>query len=109
MDLRDGPIKKLFFRYLAAAFGSALIVAIYSIVDSAMVGHYCGPSGVAALATVAPVWNIIFSLGLLFGIGGAVLITELIIALPVLVLMGRSRRQIAQAWREAGPGGDPPW
>lgn len=75
MDLLTGNVKKLFFRYLTAAFGSALIVAIYSIVDSAMVGQYCGPAGVAALATVAPMWNIIYSLGLLFGIGGAVLMS----------------------------------
>lgn len=75
MDLLHGNVKNLFFRYLTASFGSALIVAVYSIVDSAMVGQYCGPSGVAALATVAPVWNIIYSLGLLFGIGGAVLMS----------------------------------
>ena len=39
----------------------------------AMVGQYHGPEGSAALAVVAPVWNIIYSLGLLMGIGGSVL------------------------------------
>lgn len=29
----------------------------------AMVGQYHGPEGSAALAVVAPVWNIIYSLG----------------------------------------------
>lgn len=72
-ELLNGDVKKIFFRYLTAAFGSALIIAIYSIVDCAAVGRYEGPDGVAALATVAPIWNIIYSLGLLFGIGGAVL------------------------------------
>lgn len=38
-----------------------------------MVGQYQGPEGTAALAVVAPVWNIIYSLGLLTGIGGSVL------------------------------------
>lgn len=38
-----------------------------------MVGQYHGPEGSAALAVVAPVWNIIYSLGLLMGIGGSVL------------------------------------
>ena len=59
-------------RYLAAAFGSALITSVYSIVDMAIVGQYQGPDGTAALAVVAPIWNIIFSLGLLMGIGGSI-------------------------------------
>ena len=42
-----------------------------------MVGKYQGPEGTAALAVVAPVWNIIYSLGLLMGIGGAVLFSIL--------------------------------
>lgn len=73
MDFLNGRIKTIYFKYLSAAFGSALITSIYSIVDMAMVGQYHGPEGSAALAVVAPVWNIIYSLGLLMGIGGAVL------------------------------------
>ena len=67
-----GNIKTLYFKYLSAAFGSALISSIYGIVDMAMVGQYQGPDGTAALAVVAPVWNVIYSLGLLMGIGGSV-------------------------------------
>ncbi len=73
MNLLQGNIKTIYFRYLSAAFGSALISSVYGIVDMAMVGQYQGPSGTAALAVVAPVWNIIYSLGLLTGIGGSVL------------------------------------
>lgn len=73
MDLLNGSIKALYSRYLAAAFGSALITSIYSIADMAIVGQYQGPSGTAALAVIAPVWNIIYSLGLLMGIGGSVI------------------------------------
>ncbi len=73
MDFLNGKIKPMYFRYLAAAFGSAMITSVYSIVDTAMVGQYHGPQGTAALAVVAPVWNIIYSLGLLMGIGGSVI------------------------------------
>lgn len=73
MNLLTGKIKTLYFKYLAAAFGSALISCIYGVVDMAMVGQYQGPDGTAALAVVAPVWNIIYSLGLLMGIGGSVI------------------------------------
>lgn len=40
-------------------------------------GQYQGPAGTAALAVVAPIWNIIYSLGLLAGIGGSVLFSNL--------------------------------
>ena len=73
MDLLNGSVKSLYFKYLSAAFGSALVSSIYSIVDMAMVGQYQGPDGTAALAVVAPVWNVIYSLGLLTGIGGSVI------------------------------------
>ena len=43
----------------------------------AMVGQYHGPEGTAALAVVAPIWNIIYSLGLLMGIGGSVLFSTI--------------------------------
>ena len=73
MDFLNGKISSIYFKYLSAAFGSAMVTSIYSIVDTAMVGQYHGPEGTAALAVVAPVWNIIYSLGLLMGIGGSVI------------------------------------
>ena len=74
MDMISGNVRQIYFKYLTAAFGSALISSIYGIVDMAMVGQYQGPNGTAALAVVAPIWNIIYSLGLLTGIGGSVLL-----------------------------------
>lgn len=73
MDLLHDKIKTVYFKYLSAAFGSALVSSIYSIIDASMVGIYHGSEGTAALAVVAPLWNIIYSLGLLLGIGGSVI------------------------------------
>ncbi len=77
MELLQGSIKKHYFSYLLAAFGSALISCIYGMVDMAMVGQYQGPQGAAALAVIAPVWNVIYSLGLLTGIGGSVIFSAI--------------------------------
>ncbi len=77
MDFLTGKIKPMYVKYLSATFGSALISSIYGVVDMAMVGRYQGPDGTAALAVVAPIWNIIYSLGLLMGIGGSVLLSTL--------------------------------
>lgn len=38
---------------------------IESVVDMAIVGQYQGLDGTAVLALVSPIWNIIYSLGLL--------------------------------------------
>lgn len=77
MDLLNDRVKPMYFKYLSAAFGSALISSIYGVVDMAMVGQYQGPDGTAALAVVSPIWNIIYSLGLLMGIGGSVMSSTL--------------------------------
>lgn len=73
MDILKGKIRPMYFKYLAAASGSALVASIFGIVDAMMVGQYHGPAGTAALAVFSPLWSIIFCLGLLAGIGGSVL------------------------------------
>lgn len=73
MEMLERPIKQLYFKYLAAAFGSALVGAVYILVDMAVIGQYAGPTGTAAIALVLPAWSLICSLGILTGIGGSVL------------------------------------
>ena len=77
MNLLKEKISKIYFKYLIAAFGSAMISCIYGVVDMAVVGKYEGPNGTAALAIVAPLWNIIYSLGLLMGIGGSTILSNI--------------------------------
>lgn len=50
MDFPTGNIKRIYFRYLSAAFGSAMITSVYSIVDMAMMGQYHGPDGNGGLS-----------------------------------------------------------
>lgn len=71
-DLTKGSIKGHYFKYLGAAFGSAMISCIYGMVDSAVVGQYQGPQGAATLSIVMPIWTLLYGLGLLIGIGGSV-------------------------------------
>lgn len=85
MDFLKGNIKEIYYKYLFAAFGSTFLSSIYSIVDMAMVGRYEGSLGTAALAVVAPMWNVIYSLGLLMGIGGGVMFS---------ILRGKGEREV---------------
>lgn len=73
MEFLSGKIRPMYFKYLAAASGSAMIASIFGMVDAMMVGKYHGPAGNAALAVFAPLWSLMYSLGLLAGIGGSVI------------------------------------
>ena len=76
MDLLNGKVRNIFFKYLAAVFVGSCIPCIYGIVDMVVVGQYYGPEGTAAMTVVMPIYNIIFSLGILVGIGGSVLFSH---------------------------------
>ncbi len=86
--LKDNP-RTLFRRYFLSSFMGSFIVAIYSIIDSIMIGQYEGPVGAAAVACILPVWNIILSLGSLSGIGGSVYFSH---------LLGEGRRKDAREY-----------
>ena len=75
MDLLKDSLKKIYPKFLFSALGGAIIASVYSLVDSVMVGQYEGEIGAAALAVVMPMYTIIFSLGLLFGMGGSILMS----------------------------------
>jgi Na+-driven multidrug efflux pump len=77
MDLAKDNVSHLYRHFLFSAFGAALVGSIFSMVDMAMMGHYQGPDADAALAIISPLWNIIYALGLLTGIGASVLYAEL--------------------------------
>ena len=73
MDLLKGNVRSIYFKYLFAALGSALVVSIYTLVDMIAVGQYEGPAGSASMACLQPMFTLFIALGLLFGIGGSVM------------------------------------
>ena len=73
MNLVNCKVKPTYFKYLAAASGSAVIGAFFGMIDAMAVGKYHGPIGNAALAVFSPFWSIIFCLGFLAVVGGSVL------------------------------------
>lgn len=70
--LKDNP-KRLFFKYLIPSICATLVTSIYIIADTIIVGKGIGPMAVAALNIVIPIYSILFGTGLLFGVGGSVM------------------------------------
>lgn len=73
MDLVKDDIKNLYRKYLGASIMSAVVMSIYSIVDSVAIGQSEGPAGSAALAVITPLYGLFAFLSILCGVGGAVL------------------------------------
>ncbi len=76
MDYLTSSTKALYRKYLTASLGSALVITIYSFVDTIAVGQSEGPAGTAAMAVITPIFGILVFFGILFGIGGSVLMNN---------------------------------
>ena len=76
MNFLTEDIRKLYSKFLAASLGSALVMSIYSFVDTIAVGQSEGPAGSSAMAVITPLYGIIVFLAILCGIGGSVLMSN---------------------------------
>ena len=76
MDYLTSSTTALYCKYLIASLGSALVITIYSFVDTIAVGQSEGPAGTAAMAVITPIFGILVFFGILFGIGGSVLMNN---------------------------------
>lgn len=76
-DFLNKPVKQVFMRYLIPSVFATMVTSIYVLADTIIVGKGIGTIAVAALNIVLPLYNIFFGLGLLFGVGGSVLMSIL--------------------------------
>ncbi|MEA5084622.1 MAG: MATE family efflux transporter [Lachnospiraceae bacterium] len=75
IDLLNDSTNSLFLRYLLPSISATLVTSIYILADTVMIGKGVGSNGIAAINIVIPIFTIFFGLGLLFGVGGAVLMS----------------------------------
>lgn len=76
MDFLTEKTGKLYGKFLAASLCSALVMSIYSFVDTIAVGQSEGTAGAAAMAVITPLYGVLVFLAILVGIGGSVLMTS---------------------------------
>lgn len=74
-NLTQESASKLFFHYLIPAICGTMVTSIYVLADSIIIGKGIGIDALAALNIVLPLFNIFFGNGLLFGVGGSVLMS----------------------------------
>lgn len=87
MELGTGSIWRLLLKYSLPAVVGTVVMAIYNIIDSIVIGHAIpDPNVVAGIAITFPVMNIATAFGMLIGAGSATRIS---------IVMGQDDRRLA--------------
>lgn len=73
--LKTESVRKLFMRYLIPAICGTMVTSIYILADTIIIGKGIGIDAMAGLNIVLPLFNVFFGIGLLFGVGGSVLMS----------------------------------
>ena len=69
---------KVFLKYIIPSILGLLAVSSSSIIDGYFVGNYVGPIGLASINIAYPIFSILFGVGLMFAVGGSVMVSKLL-------------------------------
>lgn len=75
MDYKNTSIRKLFLKQLVPNILGMALTALFIIVDGIFVGRGIGSEALAAVNIVVPIFTIMTGVGLMFGMGAAILAT----------------------------------
>lgn len=75
MDFINDDVRTLYRKLLIPSLTGALVMSIYSFVDTIAVGQSEGALGTAASAVIVPIFGLIVFFALLCGIGGSVMMS----------------------------------
>lgn len=76
MDLIKGDIRALYRKYLISSLTGAVVLSVYSFVDTIAVGQSEGAAGAASMAVINPLFGIIVFFAVLCAVGGSVLFSN---------------------------------
>ena len=65
-------IKKQFIRYVSQNMLGMLGMSLYILADTYFISKAVGADGITALNLVLPVYNLIFAIGSMIGVGSAI-------------------------------------
>ena len=68
-------VSRIFFRYLFPSIGGTMVTSIYLLADTIIVGKGIGIDAITGLNIILPVFSLLFGTGLLYGVGGSVLMS----------------------------------
>ncbi len=96
IELGTAPVGKTLLKYSLPAVVGCVVMAVYNIIDSVVIGHAINdPNVVSGIAVTFPVMNLATALGTLIGVGSA---TRISIVMGQLIITTHS-----PSCREAAP------
>ena len=66
---------KIYFKFLIPSLGSAMVMSICTLTDAIVIGKGVGSDALAALSITTPLLCVLMAFGILFGVGGSVLMS----------------------------------
>jgi putative MATE family efflux protein len=69
-------VGSLLFKMSAPAVIAMMVQSLYNVVDGIFIGHWVGAHGLGGVTAVMPIQFILMALGMLFGMGGASVISR---------------------------------
>ncbi|MGL6115724.1 MAG: MATE family efflux transporter [Cetobacterium sp.] len=75
INLTKDPISKLFYKFAIPSCLATLVNAMYVVVDGVFITRGVGSEGIAAVNIGYPLINLVAAISLMFGVGGATLIS----------------------------------
>jgi putative MATE family efflux protein len=69
-------VRSLLFKMSAPAIIAMMVQSLYNIIDGIFIGHWVGVHGLGGITAVLPIQMILMALGMLFGMGGASVISR---------------------------------
>lgn len=75
IDFAGEPVGKLFRQMLVPTLIGMVSIVILNLTDGAFVGHGAGADSLAAINIAAPIFTILSGIGMMFGIGGSVVVS----------------------------------
>lgn len=76
MDIKNNQnSNKTFYKYIITSILGMLMFSLYVLFDTIFVGQALGKVGLAALNVSIPIYNLLFGIGLLIGVGSSILIS----------------------------------
>lgn len=87
-ELANAPVGKMLVKYSLPAVVGTVVMALYNIIDSIVIGHAIDdPNVVAGIAVTFPVMNLATALGMLIGAGAATRIS---------IVLGQNDKRMAE-------------
>lgn len=75
-NFTEGPLTKRLFLFALPMMAGNVLQALYTLVDMAIVGQFCGSSGLSAVSTSGQILMLLYGLGMCLGTGGQILVAQ---------------------------------